>query len=139
MKKIKECRADRPIVTIRFKCGCRLQLKDKQVFLFLPKLPGPSKGDRKRLLGYIHEGSLKIFRRGQDFLRVRQCYGINVHLLQSADILGFCRIRVDTPTRGGFLFYIDNLKNRTSFKYGQAGFESQVGFTLNELMDLVNQ
>jgi hypothetical protein len=133
MKKQKECRCDRPIVTIRFKCGCRLKLKDKQVFLTLPKLPGPSKGNRTRLLGFIHEGALKIFRRGADFLRVRQCYGINVHLLQSATTSGFNRIYVDTPTRGGFLPSIERLLDRTPFKYGQAGFESQVGFTLNEL------
>jgi hypothetical protein len=132
--KIKECRSERPILTIRFKCGCRLKLKDKQVFLILPKLPGPSKGNRERLLGFIHERVLKIFRSGKDFLRVRSCYGINVHLLQSASTLGFERVYVDLPMRGGFTPSIERLLDRTPFKYGQAGFESQIGFTGHELV-----
>lgn len=132
--KVKECRSDRPILTIRFKCGCRLKLKDKQVFLILPKLPGPSRGSRERLLGFIHEGVLKIWRGGKDFLRVRSCYGLNVHLLASAATLGFNRIYCDTPLRGGFLPSVERLIERTPFKYGQAGFESQVGFTLNEIV-----
>jgi hypothetical protein len=131
--KTKDCRSDRPILTIRFKCGCYLKLKDMQVYLFLPKQPGPSKGARIRVLGFIHDRALYIWRNGADFLRVRQCYGINVHLLQSAATLGFDRVYVDTPARGGFLTAIDRLLQRTPFKYGQAGFESQIGFTLNEL------
>jgi len=134
--KIKECRNARPILTIRFKCGCRLKLKDKQVFLILPKLPGPSRGNRERLLGFIHEGVLKIFRNGKDFLRVRSCYGINVHLLASAASLGFDRVYCDLPMRGGFLPPICRLLDRTPFQYGQAGFESQVGFTPNELVEV---
>lgn len=132
-KPIKECRTDRPTVTIRFRCGCALILKDKQVFLRLQKDPAPGTGKRMRLLGFIHEGVFKMFRRGTDFLRVRNCYGINVHLLDNAATLGFTRIYCDTPRRGGFLPDIDRLLQRTAFSYASSGFENQVGFAIDEI------
>jgi hypothetical protein len=131
--KQKLCTSEGAIVRIRFKCGCRLELKNTQVFLILPKTPGPSKGDRRRLLGYIHDNTLMITRRGVDWFRVRSCYGLNLHMLQAASTLGFNAIWVTTPVRGGYLPTIDRLLQRKPFQYGQAGFETQIGFTPNEL------
>jgi hypothetical protein len=130
-KPVKECRVDRPRVTIRFRCGCSLILKDKQVFLRLQRKPDV--GERTRLLGFVQEGVLKIFRRGTDFLRVKGVFGINAHLLESAATLGYTQIYCDTPVRGGFLPPIENLLQRTRFSYAVPGFEQQVGFGPTEL------
>ncbi len=119
-------------VSVRFKCGCRLQLKDQQVTLVLPK--DPTAGNRKRCLGHIDGCEvLHIHRNGRDFLRTRQVYGLNVHLLLSADALGFKEIYCDTPNRGGYLPPISELLARKQFQYTAAGFEVQVGFRLKEI------
>jgi len=117
---------------VRFKCGCRLQVKDKQVTLVLPK--DPSAGNRKRYVGHIDgDKVLHIHRDGRDFLRARQVYGLNVHLLLSADTLGFNQIFCDTPARGGYLPAIGELLGRKQFQYSAAGFEVQVGFAIKEI------
>ncbi len=127
----RECRPECS-VSVRFKCGCRLQLKDGQVTLVLPK--DPTAGNRKRRLGHIDAGKvLHIHRDGRDFLRARQVYGLNVHLLLSADVLGFDEIYCDTPARGGYLPPIEELLQRKQFQYSAAGFEVQVGFRLKEI------
>lgn len=127
----RECKPE-CTVSIRFKCGCRLQLKDNQVTLVLPK--DPAAGNRKRFLGYIDgTGALHIHRSGRDFLRARQVYGLNVHLLLSADALGFQQIFCDTPYRGGYLPPIGELLARKQFQYATAGFELQVGFAIKEI------
>lgn len=120
------------IVSIRFACGCRLQLKEKQVTLILPK--DPAAGNRKRYLGHVDEAQvLHIHRDGRDFLRARQMYGLNVHLLLSAQALSFDRVYCDTPARGGFLPPLDELLQRKQFQYAKAGFEVQVGFRLADI------
>ncbi len=127
----KECSSE-SLLSVRFKCGCRLQLKDKQVSLVLPK--DPAAGNRKRRLGHIDgDKVLHIFRNGRDFLRSRQMYGLNVHLLLSADALGFRQIYCDTPNRGGYLPPLGELLGRKQFQYATAGFEVQVGFALKEI------
>ena len=127
----RECRPERT-VSVRFKCGCRLQLRDKQVALVLPK--DPTAGNRKRHLGHIDDsGVLHIHRDGRDFLRARQIYGLNVHLLLSAQALGFVQIYCDTPNRGGYLPAIEELLQRKQFQYSKAGFEVQVGFRIKEI------
>ncbi len=126
-----ECKPECTL-SVRFRCGCRLQLKDKQISLVLPK--DPTAGNRRRNLGHI-DGSkvLHIFRSGRDFLRARQAYGLNVHLLLSASALGFERIFCDTPNRGGYLPPIEELLQREQFQYSKAGFEMQVGFRIKEI------
>lgn len=127
----KECSPE-SLVSIRFKCGCRLQLKGKEVMLVLPK--DPTAGNRKRLLGHVDgSGVLRIFRNGRDFLRSRQVYGLNMHLLLSAEALGIKEIYCDTPNRGGYLPPISELLGRKQFQYSKAGFEMQVGFALKEI------
>jgi hypothetical protein len=119
-------------VSIRFKCGCRLQLKDRQITLVLPK--DPTAGNRKRYLGHVDEsGVLHIHRDGRDFLRARRVYGLNVHLLLSAQALGIVEIFCDTPSRGGLLPPIEELLQRKQFQYSKAGFEVQVGFAIGEI------
>jgi hypothetical protein len=132
-KTFKDCTNEDSIVRLKFACGCRLEKKDEQIFLILPLRPGPCTGERRRFLGYIKGTTLWIHRTGRDYLRVKQCYGVNVHLLQSAAVLGFDRIRCETPLRGGYLPPLPNLLVRTPFTYDRAGFETQVGFTLNEI------
>ena len=127
----RECKPE-CAVSVRFKCGCRLELKDSHVTLVLPK--DPTAGNRKRALGKINGSkTLYIYRNGRDFLRARQVYGLNLHLLLSAEALGFKEIYCDTPTRGGYLPPIEELLQRTQFQYSKAGFEVQVGFALNEI------
>ncbi len=127
----KECSPE-SLLSLRFKCGCRLQLKDKQVTLVLPK--DPAAGNRRRYLGYIDgDRVLHILRDGRDFLRARQVYGLNVHLLLSAEALGFREIYCTTPNRGGYLPPIGELLGRKQFQYKAAGFEVQVGFALKEI------
>lgn len=127
----RECRPE-CTVSVRFKCGCRLELREKQVTLVLPK--DPAAGNRKRHLGYVAEdGVLHIHRDGRDFLRARNCYGLNVHLLLSAAAFGFSRVYCDTPARGGFLPPIELLLQRKQFQYRKAGFEVQVGFGIKEI------
>lgn len=121
------------MLTIKFRCGCKLQLKDKQVFLTLAKTPAPGCGNRTRLLGYIHANVMNIFRNGRDFLRVRDCYGINRHLLESASMLGFGQVYCITPVRGGFLPDISSLLARESFQYPTTGFENQIPFYIAEI------
>ena len=60
-------------------------------------------------------------------------YGLNVHLLASANALGFREIYCDTPTRGGYLPPIEELLQRKQFQYSKAGFEVQVGFAIKEI------
>jgi hypothetical protein len=127
----REC-ASESLLSVRFKCGCRLSLSSGQVFLILPK--DPTVGNRKRYLGHIDgNGTLHIHRDGRDFLRARQVYGLNVHLLLSAGALGFNEIYCDTPARGGYLPPIGKLLGRKQFQYRAAGFEVQVGFGLKEI------
>lgn len=119
-------------LSVRFKCGCRLQLKDSQVTLILPK--DPVTGNRKRHLGHVSaDRVLHIHRDGRDFLRARNVYGLNVHLLLCAEAFAFDRIYCDTPTRGGFLPTIEELLQRKQFQYTKAGFEMQVGFAIKEI------
>jgi hypothetical protein len=118
-------------VSVRFQCGCRLQLKNTVVTLVLPK--DPAAGNRKRALGHITGWTLYIRRDGRDFLRARQVYGLNLHLLLSAGALGFKEIYCDTPVRGGYLPPIEELLQRKQFQYSKAGFEVQVGFRLKEI------
>ena len=127
----RECRPE-CTVSVRFKCGCRLELREGHVTLVLPK--DPTAGNRKRQLGHIDgAGVLRIYRNGRDFLRARQVYGLNVHLLLSAKALGFEMIYCDTPTRGGYLPPNDVLLQRKQFQYSKAGFEVQVGFAIKEI------
>lgn len=127
----KECSPE-CLVSIRFKCGCRLELKDGRVTLVLPK--DPTAGNRKRHLGeMLGDKVLHIRRDGRDFLRSRQVYGLNVHLLLSASALGFNQIFCDTPARGGYLPPISELLERKQFQYSAAGFEVQIGFALKEI------
>jgi hypothetical protein len=132
-KTFKDCTNEGLVVRIKFACGCRLERKNDQVFLTLPLRPGPCTGERKRLLGNVKGTTLHIYRNGRDFLRVKGCYGINVHLLESAVVLGFDEVYCDTPVRGGRLPRIGQLLARSRFVYAQAGFETQVGFTINEI------
>jgi len=78
-------------------------------------------------------GRAQRIKQGRDFLRARQVYGLNVHLLLSADVLGFDEIYCDTPARGGYLPPIEELLQRKQFQYSAAGFEVQVGFRLKEI------
>jgi hypothetical protein len=132
-KHFKDCTSDNSIIRIKFACGCRLERKHDQVFITLPLRPGPCTGERHRLLGVIKGATLHIYRNGMDLLRVKGCYGINVHLLESAVTLGFDAVYCDTPARGGHLPRISQLLARQHFAYAHAGFETQVGFTLNEI------
>jgi hypothetical protein len=127
----RECKPE-CTVSVRFQCGCRLELRDSHVTLVLPK--DPAAGNRKRALGQINgSGVLYIYRSGRDFLRARQVYGLNLHLLLSAEALGFKEIYCHTPNRGGYLPPIEELLQRKQFQYSKAGFEMQVGFRLKEI------
>jgi len=127
----RECKPE-CAVSVRFKCGCRLELRQTHVTLVLPK--DPTAGNRKRILGLVDgAGVLRIYRNGRDFLRARQVYGLNVHLLASASALGFSQIYCNTPARAGYLPPIEELLQRKQFQYSRAGFEVQVGFALKEI------
>jgi hypothetical protein len=126
----RECRPE-CTVSVRFKCGCRLELKGGEVTLVLPK--DPTAGNRKRHLGHVNGEILSIYRSGRDFLRARNVYGLNLHLLLSAKALGFREIYCETPARGGFLPPIEELLQRKQFQYSKAGFEVQVGFAIKEI------
>jgi hypothetical protein len=127
----RECKPE-CTVSVRFKCGCRLELKEGHITLVLPK--DPTAGNRKRQLGQINGSKvLYIYRNGRDFLRARKVYGLNLHLLLSAEALGFREIYCDTPVRGGYLPPIEELLQRKQFQYSKAGFEVQVGFAIKEI------
>lgn len=127
----REC-SNEGVVSVRFKCGCRLQLKDGEVTLILPK--DPVTGNRKRILGHVTaDRVLRVYRDGRDFLRVRNGYGLNVHLLLCAEAFAFDRVHCQTPNRDGYLPSVEDLLHRKQFQYRKAGFEMQVSFRLAEI------
>ena len=128
---LRKCSFLDPVISVRFACGCRVELRDKQVTLILPK--DPVTGNRKRNVGFIADGVLHIQRRGRDLLRIRGVYGISVHVLRSASTLGFSSVRCVTPLREGFIPTIDELLAQNPFAFRSQGYESQVGFTLRQI------
>lgn len=119
-----------PKLRLRYPCGCVLSVEKHEVFLTLPE--PPVSGKQKRFIGRLLDNTLYIFRNGLEFIRSRQAYGLDQHVLRAHQQIGFDKIHVETPARGGNLSAtIDQLLARKPFRYRT--YENQVAFKLNEI------